>query len=423
MRSLDPTLSSLPDAAEAVAAFSWPKRPPDDRYGIEIEAFPILHGPTGPGDRLRLHGPGGAVDLVDRIADEGLVIHKRPTDDLAYPTADGGRITFEPGAQVEHSTAPHTTVNGLAAEVDEVWDSLERGFGSAGVALIPLGVDPWHQVAEVPQQQRAERYLAMDRYFESRWPAGALMMRNTCSIQVNLDAGSGRVRDERWLAANLLSPVVTAMFASSPNPGGVSARAQAWQAIDPTRTGLPTFVSDDDASPESDTIDKALSANVMFVTRDGRATPVDPGWPFSDWVERGHPEFGRPTSADLGTHLSTVFPEVRPRNSTLEMRAPDALPRRWWMVPVVVLSALLYDHEARGQTIEMLLPAAPHLGSLWKRASTVGLNDPTLRGLSEKLAHLAIDAACSDDASGWGARTTTESVSYTHLTLPTIYSV
>jgi glutamate--cysteine ligase len=274
-----------------------------------------------------------------------------------------------------------------------LWDELEEIFGGAGVRLVSLGVDPWHSAESVLQQLPLPRYQAMDRFFASRWPAGAVMMRNTCAIQVNLEAGGGQVREERWLAANLLSPLLTAMFACSPGPGTTSRRARVWQQLDETRIGLPRWESADDADPVADCTARALAANVMFILRSDGAQPGRPGWSFRHWVEEGHPEAGRPTVADLECHLTTLFPEVRPRNGVLEMRAPDGIPRRWWNVPAVVVGSLLYADQARSATLELLEPLASDLNGVWDRAAREGLSDPLLGRLARQVADLTAEAA------------------------------
>ena len=96
--------------------------------------------------------------------------------------------------------------------------------------------------ADAPRVLDAPRYRAMEAYFDSRWPAGRTMMRNTASIQVNLDVGSPATTDARWHLAHDIGPVLTACFANSPfdasgNPSGYrSTRAAVWHAIDPART-------------------------------------------------------------------------------------------------------------------------------------------------------------------------------------------
>ena len=83
----------------------------------------------------------------------------------------------------------------------------------AGIELVGTGLDPRGDVARVVDEPR---YAAMEAYFDTAWPAGRTMMRNTASIQVNLDVGAPYEVDARWHRAHDLGPVLAACFANSP---------------------------------------------------------------------------------------------------------------------------------------------------------------------------------------------------------------
>ena len=394
-----PLLSNASDVEETVATYAWPHQSRPDLFGIEVEAFPVLIDDQGPAGRLRLlEGGPNVIDVVTGVAESSSHILERRNTKLEFATAAGGRITFEPGAQIEHSSAPQPSSVGVRREMTAVWDELRDAFWERRVCLLSLGVDPWNEPGDIPQQLTLGRYLAMDTYFAERGPAGATMMRNTCAVQVNLDAGNGETRRERWLVANLLSPFLTAMFATSPGPGAQSRRAAAWQQMDPTRTGFPAWEATYDVDPIRDTVDRAMSADVMFITRNGETTPGRVGWTFAAWLRDGHPRAGRPTVEDLETHLTTLFTEVRPRNGVLELRGIDGLPQAWWHVPLVVAGALLYSERIRGQAIELLEGFTSRLGDVWHLAAASGLGDPEIGPVAARIANLALEAASHDPA-------------------------
>ena len=393
----DDQLLDLDTAVAAIDELTWEKSDRRDLIGIEIEALPVLAHHGSP-NRLPLHGPWGAAGLVERY-----LPRLTPTDGssvaspLVFTTPGGGRVTFEPGAQIELSSTAHSDAASLQSEISDDWDTIRAIFSERGAHLVCLGVDPFHDVIEVPQQQRAGRYIAMDCFFSAGWPAGAVMMRNTCSLQVNLEVGTGPIRDERWLAANMISPLLTAMFSTSPANGVASKRARIWQEIDGTRTGFPSWADARQVSSTDDVLVRALRANVMFVVRGGNVQVTELGWTFDEWIRYGHPEFGAPTYADLRTHLSTIFTEVRPRYGTLELRAIDSLPRRWWMVPIVVTGSILYDDQSRGQAIDLLSPTAGQLHRMWRTATDEGFRNPVLTELAEKLGQHALEGARRSD--------------------------
>ena len=100
-------------------------------------------------------------------------------------------------------------------------------------------------------------------------------------------------------------------------------------------------------------------------------------WVRGDWA----PEEGRrdaangalrpPTADDLGYHLSTLFPPVRPRGH-LEVRGIDAQPGDGWMVPLAVTAALLDDPVAAEQAMAAAEALWHRPGSPWWLAARHG---------------------------------------------------
>ena len=211
------SLTSVAGVEACIAESVWPETDRPDRFGVEAEAFPIVVSEGRPQGRIRLRdGSPSVLSVLDELATTHSEVLERSGERLAYPTRSGGRITFEPGAQIEHATAPSGTALEVVSELKAVWDLIRAGFWSHQVCLLSLGVDPWNDAELIPQQLDEGRYKAMAAHFGSRGPAGAVMMGNTCSLQINLDAGRGVTRQERWVVANLISPFLTAMFAASP---------------------------------------------------------------------------------------------------------------------------------------------------------------------------------------------------------------
>ncbi|MCU0303687.1 MAG: glutamate-cysteine ligase family protein [Thermoanaerobaculales bacterium] len=400
----DPRLAISADEAcrrAGLAAFPALNRDPHARgVGLEPELFPIEVSATGqPRGRLRLTRPGGlgVVEAIDAMVPGSGSLRPRvgrPPHSFFYPLANGGRLTFEPGAQVEHSTAVQPSAAAAVADVGAVIGELRRGFASHGVRLAAVGLDVWHDVDEVPQQLRAGRYTAQAAYYRLRGHWGAVMMRNTASLQVNLDLGPEGVWQERWLLANLISPLLTATFACSPGEGAISSRARAWQELDPTRSGFPArLVDGSGADPRDEWGAAALAADVMLIRlSEERFTTGFPGLTFADWIADGHPRYGWPTAADLDYHLTTLFFEVRPRGF-LELRAGEAVPDAIRPAQVVLSSALLYDERARADALALLADRRSELVELWRRAAADGVHDDELRALACRLWEIGLDGA------------------------------
>jgi glutamate--cysteine ligase len=371
-----------------------PSAPVPGRVGLEIESFPVRvladGTPTGrvPLDLLAdlLHPEAGASPVPGCRPEPG----RTPL----FRLEGGGSLNFEPGAQLEHSTAIHAGPAGALAELDRVACSLGPVLHRHGIVLAAAGADVWLPNGHVPQQLRAPRYPAMAAYFDRRGPYGAAMMRRTCSLQINLDLGGAVDLPERWLVANLAAPLLCATFACSPGPGAVSARALAWQRLDRTRTGFPRRLLDGSgAGPVEQLTEAAMAADVLLLRRPaGPWEPGTPGWTFQHWLRDGHPRHGRPTEDDLRYHLTTLFLEVRPRGF-LELRALDALPGRLRAAPVVLLAGLIEDPLARSAAAALLERHRGALPELARRAATTGLADPALAVLAARVWPLALEGA------------------------------
>jgi glutamate--cysteine ligase len=406
MPTQDPKAAiSLDEARHRAGVIAFPKATRSERIGgvgLEPEFFPIICDDKGrPQGRLLLTQPGGhgVLEVVDELAASDDRVQPRedgPPGPIEYPVGGGGRLTFEPGAQVEHSTAVYPSIATACVDVGDVLGRLRAAFARHSVTLAAIGIDIWHDVETVPQQLRAGRYTAQAAYYRQRGHWGAVMMRHTASLQINLDLGPEGVWQERWLVANLASPLMTASFASSPGLGAVCNRARAWQELDPTRSGFPRLlVEGPGGDPRAEWGQAAIEADVMIYRVNGdRFEPGCPGCSFEKWITNGHPRWGWPTADDLDYHLTTLFFEVRPRGF-LELRAGEALPNQWRAVPVALMTALLYDDRARQAALDLLLDHRRALPGIWRRAAIDGVRDPELRDLACRLWQIGIEGVRS----------------------------
>jgi glutamate--cysteine ligase len=236
-------------------------------------------------------------------------------------------------------------------------------------------MDPLNDVDDAPLQLQADRYARMDAYFATIGRAGARMMRQTAAIQVNVDPGDV---ERTWRTLNAAAPYLTALFANSPRRAGLerrvaSARALAWRELDPLRTGVMPCVGD--AADEYAGF--ALWAPAMF-----RRDEAGQYLRFCDWAARGEVD-----DAFLDTHLTTLFPEVRPKGY-FEVRAIDALPPERYAAPVLLLAGITQDPAALHAAAELLGAPRP---ALLDTAAREGLHDAHVRMVAAELFDIALD--------------------------------
>ncbi|WP_299778458.1 glutamate--cysteine ligase [uncultured Roseobacter sp.] len=262
---------------------------------------------------------------------------------------DGANISLEPGGQLELSGAPLETIHETCDEVNthlrEVQDVADR----IGAGFIGLGAAPVWRHDDMDLMPKG-RYKLMNDYMGRVGTMGRVMMRRTCTVQVNLDFGSEADMVQKMRVALALQPVATALFANSPffegRPNGhKSWRSVAWRNLDAARTGMLPFVFEDGFGFER-WVDYALDVPMYFVYRDGQYVDAL-GQSFRDFLKGELPALPGeiPTLSDWADHLTTAFPEARMKRF-IEMRGADGGPwRRLCALPAFWVG-LMYDQTA-----------------------------------------------------------------------------
>lgn len=380
-----PTVLSNRTEAEVYVALVCFKHGPPKLLGAELE-WVVQHSGNP-------HRPLQARHLADALGVH--VPNSLVPDSPQTPLPDGSTVTVEPGGQLEISSPPRASLTELIATVERDTAALTDLLDPAGLVLTGSGSDPHRpsrRLVDIP------RYAAMETAFDRIGPMGRAMMCSTAAVQVCLDAGTPAEVALRWAALHDLGPVLLAAFANSPFLGGLrtgwaSSRMQAWFALDPVRTrpGRVHWDLSSDWDPAADWARRALDTPVLCQRRRWGSWDVPSGVTFADWLSGALP--GRPTTADLDYHLTTLFPPVRPQGY-LEVRYLDTQPVGQWLVPVAVLAALLSDPAVTAATRDACAPAVGR----WLPAAKYGLRDDTLADAAIAVFELACDALPALDA-------------------------
>ncbi len=361
----EPTITTADlNAHLASTEFAQSGQERTERVGLEAEFF-LLHADSEgdanaqlrvePREETSDHRPL-LIEFLDRVgASEGW-----RRSDVTSPVApdwelpSGARLTLEPGGQVECSTIPHESAEKALDEID-CFESLLHTYAAAeGLTLEARGYLDSAEEHLPDLIVRKPRYLLMDQHFAPIGRYGRLMMRATCSTQVNLDFGSGETALRRWRLANHLAPLLATLFTTSEatyaGEHHANFRREIWRRTDPSRTGIPSGMTG--ADPIGAYLNFALDATVIFLD-DLRAGPRAPSIPttFRAWLtsEVAAKLGGYPDLDDWEQHLTTLFPEVRPRGF-IEIRSLDAMPSARRRAAVTVLCESLYN-EARTEDL------------------------------------------------------------------------
>ncbi len=267
---------------------------------------------------------------------------------IALKGADGA-VSLEPAGQLELSGAPLENLHQTCAETGRHLVQVKDVGEQCGIGYLGLGMWPDKTREELPIMPKG-RYDIMLRHMPRVGSMGLDMMLRTCTIQVNLDYQSEADMVKKFRTSLALQPLATALFANSPftegKPNGfLSYRSHIWTDTDPARTGMLSFVFDDDFGYQR-YAEYMLDVPMYFVFRDGKYIDAS-GLSFRDFLDGKLAVLPgeRPTASDWVDHLSTAFPEVRLK-SFLEMRGADGGPWSQICALPALWVGLLYDQGA-----------------------------------------------------------------------------
>ncbi|MCB9591815.1 MAG: glutamate--cysteine ligase [Sandaracinaceae bacterium] len=334
--TLDDLLAPFHDAEKP--ASRW-------RVGTEAEKFGVR---LEDGSPLPFEGDGGVRQVLLELEDR----HGWHSDrehaagDVISLRRGDASITLEPGAQLELSGAPLTTIHQTCAEFRGHMAELRDISDELGIAWLGLGFHPLATQAELPWVPKL-RYAIMKEYLPTRGSMGLDMMRRTATVQANFDYASEDDAARKLRVSLALSPIVGAMFANSPfvegrATGERSHRLRVWLDVDPDRSGLLPFAWSD-GFRYRDYVEWALDVPMFGFKRGGeliRNTQQTFRMFMTDG-QGGH----EPTLTDWQTHINTLFPEVRLKN-TIEVRSADSQSTPMICAMPALLKGILYEESA-----------------------------------------------------------------------------
>jgi len=267
-----------------------------------------------------------------------------------------GNITLEPAGQLEFSSIPFTNVKDIAVANTKFFKETLSILKKQNIGMYPLGLNPKHQLDELPLMPKA-RYNFMDKYMSQVGSMGKNMMRQTCTVQTNLDYSSNSDLAKKFRVGMALAPIISAMYANSPlhngkNTNYLSYRNKIWQNTDPSRAGFLQSAFTDGFTLEK-YVDYALNVPMYFLYRNKEYIKI-PHITFGEYLS-GNKKIANftPNLADFITHLSTLFPHVRLK-TYMEIRYPDCVDTPYLESLPALFVGLLY-HDASLENIYNLV--------------------------------------------------------------------
>jgi glutamate--cysteine ligase len=367
----------LADLRENSFGLSLARKAARPRIGAEVELIPVS---AATGAQVPIQGTDGpaTLPLLRRFATRHCWREEPGSYGVPrFVLPDGGVMTYEPGGQMELSAPAFPSATALIRGLRAAVVPLVAEMRDEGIGLLSVGIEPRNGIRTVPLQLPGARYVRMTEFMRSLGTGGERMMRQTAAMQVSLDFGPDPLA--RWRVWNAMAPYVTAIFANSPlyerqPTGHRSYRAHVWRELDGGRTGCFWC-----ADPVAEYLDFALDAPMVM-------SPGTDFRPFGEWNRRGCVGMD-----DWRQHLTTLFPEVRPKGFA-EVRSADAVAPEWYAAPLVLLAGIAYHAPSLRAAADLLGDPDP---GLLAAAGRDGLGDAGIASTAADLAAIALSGAAA----------------------------
>lgn len=260
-------------------------------------------------------------------------------------TRDKAQITLEPGGQIELSGEPCESIHCTYAEFDQHIRELLEVTEPLGIIFLGLGMQPvsrLEQIEWVPKQ----RYRIMAPYMLKVGKLGQRMMKQTATVQANIDYSDEKDAMAKFRTGMGMAPVLIAMFANSPICDGElngyrSFREHIWTDTDRNRSGLLKFAFAPEVS-FAHYVEYALDVPMYFIVRNKNYIDMT-AVTFRQFLTSGY-NGERATIEDWNDHLTTLFPETRIKRY-LEIRSVDSQPPDLMPALSALVKGAFYDND------------------------------------------------------------------------------
>jgi glutamate--cysteine ligase len=255
------------------------------------------------------------------------------------------QITLEPGGQIELSGEPCESIHCTYAEFTQHIRELLEVADPLDIVFLGLGMQPVSRLEEIEWVPK-KRYRIMAPYMAKVGRLGQRMMKQTATVQANIDYGDEQDAMAKFRTGMGLTPIIIAMFANSPICEGQlngyrSFREHIWTDTDKSRSGLLKFAFSPDVS-FAHYVEYALDVPMYFIIRNHDYVDMT-GMTFRHFLDQGH-KGERATIDDWNDHLTTLFPETRIKRY-IEVRSADSQPPDLMPAFSAVIKGIFYDAD------------------------------------------------------------------------------
>ncbi|MCE3240598.1 MAG: glutamate--cysteine ligase [Deltaproteobacteria bacterium] len=312
------------------------------RVGTEYEKVGI---DRSSGKAIPYSGPRGVESILKRLIERFGWEPEEQDGHIIALSRDNAQITLEPGGQIELSGEPCDSIHCTYAEFTQHIRELLEVSEPLDVVFLGLGMQPVSRLDEIEWVPK-KRYRIMGPYMPKVGRLGQRMMKQTATVQANID-----YRDEKDAMAKFrtgmgLTPIFISMFANSPICDGQlngyrSYREHIWTDTDKSRSGMLKFAFSPDVS-FAHYVEYALDVPMYFIVRNKNYIDMT-GTTFRQFLAYGW-NGERATLDDWHDHLTTLFPETRIKRY-IEVRSADSQPPELMPALSAIVKGAFYESD------------------------------------------------------------------------------
>ena len=264
--------------------------------------------------------------------------------------------TLEPGGQIEWASPPLSTIHEIDKHHRIHKERITNIATREQLTQLDYSLEPTFEPADIALINN-DKYRLMDKMFSKTDSLGRWMMRNTVSVQINIDYSSREEAEKMAFVIDCLTPIASILFANCPfwqgkPAGNANLRYQIWNATDNSRCG--------DLLGHGIVSAKALirryaeyvqTVPAIFVVGKQHKIAEFAGT-LGEWLELLNEE-GRLDEDAIQVALHQIFTHVRFKN-VIEIRGCDKPPAGFEMAPVAFWAGLLLDERALEKVYEIV---------------------------------------------------------------------
>jgi glutamate--cysteine ligase len=312
------------------------------RVGTEYEKVGI---DRSTGKAIPYSGPRGVDrilrELIDRFGWEPV----EQEGNIIALSRDKAQITLEPGGQIELSGEPCDSIHCTYGEFTQHIRELLEVSEPLDVVFLGLGMQPVSRIEEIEWVPK-KRYRIMGPYMPKVGTLGQRMMKQTATVQANIDFLDEKDAMAKFRTGMGLAPILIGIFANSPICDGQlngyrSFREHIWTDTDRNRSGMLQFAFSPDVS-FAHYVEYALDVPMYFIIRHHDYIDMT-GMTFREFLQSGY-NGERATLEDWADHLTTLFPETRIKRY-IEIRSVDSQPPELMPALSALTKGVFYDAD------------------------------------------------------------------------------